>query len=508
MAIATEKGMVPPGADPTRRLRSEQDAFIRYEPAPLTALTRLSSYPWLVVGTVCIGAFMGQLDTSIAQLVLPTLETAFHSPLRMVSWVSLAYLLALAGTLPIFGRLADMVGRKVLYTGGFLLFVLGSALCGLAPTLPWLIAARVFQALGAGLLQANSLAIITTAVGPERRGRALGIQGAAQAIGLSTGPALGGLLIQTLGWRWVFWINVPFGLLGVLLGWLVLPRTQALAPRQRFDWQGALLLAPALTALLLALSEGRYWGAVSPATLGCVGVGAVALVLFIRRERSAVSPLIDLALFRSAAFTAGNLAGLLSYGLLFGLFFLLPFTLQRADHTSPFVAGLILTAVPLALGVAAPVAGALSDRFGPRPLTVTGMLLAGIAIVLLSRAGAGALLPVTGALVLFGAGQGLFTAPNNSAIMGAAPATRVGAAGGILNVTRTLGTSLGVALATLLLSWRLAVHAGHSESTASAPGALVTAASHDTLVAFALMAFVAAGISLMRIDDTRMKREG
>jgi MFS family permease len=179
------------------------------EPPPAPVIAGSRHYMWFVVGTICIGAFMGQLDASIAQLVLPTLERFFHARLSLVSWVALAYLLALAGTLPFFGRLADMFGRKLLYTGGFVVFMAGSALAGYAPTLTFLIGARVFQAMGAGLLQANSVAIITAAAGPARRGRAIGVQGAAQAIGLSTGPALGGLLIQSLGWRWVFWINVP-----------------------------------------------------------------------------------------------------------------------------------------------------------------------------------------------------------------------------------------------------------------------------------------------------------
>ena len=248
--------------------------------------------------------------------------------------------------------------------------------------------------------------------------------------------------------------------------------------------------------------EGRHWGGASPLTLGCLGIGIITAALFVRRERAAPAPLVDLSLFRSAAFGAGNLAGLLSYGMLFGLFFLLPFTLERGDGVSPASAGLILTAVPLALGVAAPLAGALSDRIGARPLTVTGMLLAGVALVLLSRtAGTGALPAVAGALLLFGAGQGLFTAPNNSAIMGAAPAGRVGVAGGILNLTRTLGTSLGVALAALTLSWRLASRAGHPEGTATAPPALVAASGRDTLAIFAVVALVAAGISFVHGDD-------
>ncbi|HZS86543.1 MAG TPA: DHA2 family efflux MFS transporter permease subunit [Chloroflexota bacterium] len=471
------------------------------EPAPLRWLARRPAYPWFVVGTVCIGAFMGQLDASIAQLVLPTLETTFHARLSAVDWVALAYLLALAGSLPIFGRLADMVGRKLLYTGGFLVFVAGSALCGFAPTLGFLIGARIFQAIGAGLLQANSVAIITVAAGPRHRGRAIGLQGAAQAIGLSVGPALGGLLIQVLGWRWVFWIAVPAGLLGAALGWLVLPRTAGLRRDQPFDVGGALLLAPGLTALLLAVNEGRRWGWTSAPLLVCAVAGALLLALFVWHERRTPSPLIDLRLFDRPVFSAGNLAGLLSYGILFAIFFLLPFALERGYGQTPLQAGLLLSAVPLALGLVAPLSGRLSDKIGARPLTVAGMLVAAGALVALAQAisGRGATLPgVVAALAAFGLGQGLFTAPNNSAIMGAAPAERLGVAGGLLNVTRTLGTSLGVAVATVVFADRLAAAAGRAISTVTAPRGAVLAGVHDTLLLFAALAMVAAGISLVR----------
>ena len=201
------------------------------EPPPARAVARLPSYRWLVVGTVCIGAFMGQVDSSITQLLLPRLESDFDARLATVSWVAVAYLLAMAAFLPIFGRLADILGRKLLYTGGFLLFVLASALCGLAPNLPVLIAFRVVQGIGAALLSSNSVAIVVAAAGEERRGRALGVQAAAQAVGLSAGPAIGGLVLDLLDWRWVFWINVPVGLVGAVIGWFVLPQTRDLTER-------------------------------------------------------------------------------------------------------------------------------------------------------------------------------------------------------------------------------------------------------------------------------------
>jgi EmrB/QacA subfamily drug resistance transporter len=471
------------------------------EPPPAQIVARHPSYWWFVIGTVCIGAFMGQVDSSIAQLLLPRLELEFNARLSTVSWVAVAYLLAMAAFLPIFGRLADMMGRKLLYTGGFLLFVLGSALCGLAPSLPVLIGFRVLQAIGAALLSSNSVAIVVAAAGPERRGRALGVLSAAQAVGLSAGPAIGGLVIDLLDWRWVFWINVPFGLVGTVMGWFVLPPTRDLPDDDRFDWRGALLIAPALTALVAMLNEGYAWGAMSPLFLGCGVLAVVLLMLFVRSERRAAAPLIDLTLFRSAAFSAGNGAGLLAYAALFGLFFLMPFVFVRVYQDSILAAGLRLSIVPVMLGIVAPLAGALYDRLGARALTASGMLVCMGALVLLFAAMDGtpeSALPVMLALAVFGVGQGLFISPNNSAIVAAAPPSLTGEAGGLLNVTRSLGISIGVAAASSLLAWRLAVLTGGGHNTLHAGARDLLSASRDVIVLLGAFAAVAGALSLTR----------
>ncbi len=411
------------------------------EPPAAAIFARAPSYRWLVVGTVCIGAFMGQVDSSITQLLLPRLESEFDAQLSTVSWVAVAYLLAMAAFLPIFGRLADMLGRKLLYTGGFLLFVLSSGLCGLSPNLPVLIAFRVLQGIGAALLSSNSVAIVVAAAGKEMRGRALGIQAAAQAVGLSAGPAIGGLVLDALDWRWVFFINVPVGLAGTIMGWFVLPSTKDLPADTRFDWKGALLIAPALTAVMTVLNEGYAWGATSPLLLGAALAAVVLLVLFIRCERAAQAPLIDLALFRRRAFALGSIAGLLSYAVLFGLFFLMPFMFVRVYEDSILAAGLRLCIVPVLIGVVAPLGGVLYDKVGARLPTVLGMLIALASLVMLGAVLDGArdgLASVMLALALFGVGQGLFVSPNNSAIVAAAPASLTGEAGGFLNVNSCL----------------------------------------------------------------------
>jgi EmrB/QacA subfamily drug resistance transporter len=471
------------------------------EPPPAQIVARLKSYRWFVVGTVCVGAFMGQVDSSIAQMLLPRLELEFGARLSTVSWVAVAYLLAMAAFLPIFGRLADMVGRKLLYTGGFLLFVLSSALCGLAPSLPVLIAFRVVQGIAAALLSSNSVAIVVTAAGPARRGRALGVLSAAQAVGLSAGPALGGLVLDMLDWRWVFWINVPVGLAGTVLGWFVLPPTKNLPDDVRFDWKGAFLIAPALTALVAVLNEGYAWGATSPALLGCALLAVILLTLFVRSEQRAAAPLIDLTLFRQSAFSAGNIAGLMCYAALFGLFFLMPFIFVRAYRDSTFAAGLRLSIVAVMLGVVAPVGGALYDRLGSRLLTVTGMLICVGALALLFAVldGAPGSLPlVMLALAVFGIGQGLFISPNNSAVVAAAPASLTGEAGGFLNVTRSCGISIGVAAASSLLAWRLAVLTGSGHNTLHAEAHHLLSAGRDVIVLLGSFAAIAGVISLAR----------
>jgi EmrB/QacA subfamily drug resistance transporter len=471
------------------------------ERPPARAIARRPYYRWLVIGTVCIGAFMGQLDASIAQLVLPVLERDFAVHLSAISWIVVAYTLTLAVFLPIFGRLADLYGRKMLYTMGFLLFILGSGLCGVAPGLIFLVGFRVLQAIGAALLQTNSIAIVVTAAGAEHRGRALGVQAAAQAVGLSAGPALGGFLIHMLSWRWVFWINVPFGLFGALVGWFVLPQTGALAGDRRFDWQGALLLAPALFALLLLISEGHIWGAASPAFAGCATLPVLLLPLFARWERKEPAPLIDLALFRRHAFWAGNVAGLLAYALLFGMFFLMPFVFARAYHENPLIAGLRLMTIPAALGLVSPASGALYDRAGPRFGRIAGMGLCFLACVLLAltmNGSAASLSPIMAGLAILGVGVGLFTSPNNSAVMAAAPAERIGQAGGILNTMRSFGTSFGVAAATAVLAWQLGVTTGRTGDTLHAPPPALLAAAHDVLAMFALFALLAGALSAIR----------
>ena len=477
-------GPPPAASAPPRGLQ-----WLLTEPRRPEPIRNSPQAPWFVVAAVCIGAFMGQLDASIVTLAFPTLRHAFGAPLADVQWVGQAYLLVLIGLLTAVGRYADMLGRKLLYTYGFVIFILGSALCGAAPSLPALIGFRVFQGVGAAMLQANSVAIIASAVPPGRLGRAIGVQGAAQALGLALGPAAGGLLITLGGWRLVFFVNVPMGVLGTVLAWLLIPRSRHLAARRPFDWPGLGLFLPAVTALLLAISFGDRAGWGSPAILGGFAAAALLLAAFAARERRTAHPMLDLGLLRRVPFSAGIASGLLSYLVLFGILTVVPFYLEIARHTLPATAGLQLLAVPLGLGLIAPAAGRVADRIGARPLTAGGMIVTAVMLAasIAARGDTGLFLL---ALAIAGAGLGLFTPPNNAAIMGAAPPHQSGMASGILNLTRGLGTSLGLAVAGLVYTL------GAGEGRATAAGA---AAGYDgAALLLAAVALAAAGIASLR----------
>jgi EmrB/QacA subfamily drug resistance transporter len=404
---------------------------------------------WLVLATVCIGAFMNQLDASIVTVAFPTLQRDFHDSLGAVTWVGLSYLLVLVGLVTGVGRMSDMLGRKLFYTYGFVVFILGSALCGSAPSLGALIAFRVLQAVGAAMLQANSVAIIVLALPRDRLGRGIGIQGAAQALGLALGPTVGGLLIALGGWRLIFFVNVPAGIVGTVMAWYLIPRSRHLQARVPFDWLGLGLFMPAIAAFLSAISFGNSAGWSSPIILGLFATSAVLGWAFIRRQRHTASPMVDLSLFKRVPFAAGIASGLLSYLVLFGTLFMVPFYLERALHLSPGRAGLLLGVMPIALGITAPFAGRLAERVGARPLTVAGMAIAAGAmgtLILAHDSTAGIVVE----LIILGIGLGMFTPPNNAAIMGSVPRAQSGVASGLLNMTRGLGTAMGLAFTSLV----------------------------------------------------------
>ncbi|MGH9305210.1 MAG: DHA2 family efflux MFS transporter permease subunit, partial [Acidimicrobiales bacterium] len=419
------------------------------EPARPTSIRERPNAYWFAVATVCIGAFMGQLDASIVTVAFPTFEREFHAGVGPVTLVGLSYLLVLVTLITAVGRMSDMFGRKLVYIYGFVVFIVGSALCGLAPDLYSLIGFRMLQAVGAAMLQANSVAIVVLAVPRERLGRAIGIQGAFQALGLAIGPSVGGLLIALGGWRLIFYVNVPAGLIATVMGWYLIPRSRNLSPRVPFDWSGLAVFVPSVGGLLAGVSLGDRLGWETPAVIAMFAAAVLGTVAFIHHEHRCRFPMLDLSLFRSVPFSAGISSGLLSYMVMFGSLFVVPFYLERSLAESAGQAGLVLAVMPVLLGLTAPIAGRSAERLGARPLTMAGMLLSAAGLGMLAFAHHPLGLVIV-ALAVLGVGLGLFTPPNNAAIMGSVPRAQAGVASGVLNMTRGMGTAMGLAFASLV----------------------------------------------------------
>ncbi len=474
---------------------------------PTQRVTQRGNYIWLVVATVCVGAFMAALDASIVNVALPDLGTYYHAG-STVGWVLISYLLTLATMLTLFGRAADLFGRKPLYTLGFLVFIVGSAACGAAVNMTMLIVSRVFQAAGAAMLQANSVAIITAAVPSNMRGRAIGFQGSAQAIGLSVGPAVGGALIGLFGWRAIFYVNVPVGLLGTLAGALILPKDRLATKRAVFDWLGTALFSPSLVAVMLGLEQGDAWGWTSFPVLGLFALALILGAVFVWWERRTSAPLIDMRLFKIPVFTIGNFTGLLSYLVMFGVLVVMPYYFERVGGYPTALVGLIMTPVPLGMTLAAPTAGRLADQLGSRLLTTVGMGLTGLGAlftaVTVSMAPHVALLVIE--LFMVGVGLGVFTPPNNSSVMGSLPSSRLGVGGGILNMARSLGMAMGTAVSLSVLAALLAARG--ADLLGGGPHRAWIPALHDTILLLVALSVVAALLSFLRASSDRQSHSG
>lgn len=413
-----------------------------------TAEPRITTNKWLTLLVMAPGVFIGNLDTSIVNISLPTMAQTFGVPLNgLIEWVVIAYLMVIAASVLTFGRLADIVGRKPLWIVGMLVFTIGSALCGLAPTLLWLVIARGFQGLGAAGMMAVGPALLTGAFPAHERGRALGMNAVTVALGISVGPALGGIVVQHLTWHGIFYINIPLGCIGLLLAFWLLHERRVYQPRP-VDIPGAIFLAIGLVTLTIGVSFAQEWGWHSwrlPVTLILCLLALGSLIVV---ESRAAYPIIIPALLRNRRFIAANASLILSMLALFSASVLLPFYLEDVRAFSPAQAGLLLTPLPLTIAICATGAGAIADRLGTRWLAAGGLATACLGLILVSQLKpSSALWEIIGCLIVIGLGQALFQSPNNSALMGAVSPHQQGSAAGFMATSRIVGQSLSVAIA-------------------------------------------------------------
>ena len=428
---------------------------------------------WVVFVILAVGIFMATLDSSIVNISLPTIARFFGVPLSgAVEWVIIAYLVVTAGVLLTVGRIADTIGRKPIWAAGLIIFTVGSAICGASVSLGMLIAARALQGLGGAFIMAISPAMLTSAFPARERGRALGMNAVIVALGVSVGPTLGGIITQNFSWRWIFYVNVPLGIIGIIATLRVL-RESGKRGEGRFDPAGALLLAIGLVGLTLGLSFGQEWGWNSPLLISTLVISALGFTGLIFVERRVAHPIIDFVLLHSRVFLSANISLILNFLALFAVSFMLPFYLEELRGYSTLQAGLLLTPLPLTIAVIAPFSGTLADRIGTRWLASGGLAIACIGLIFISQLNAqSSTFDIIWRLVFTGAGQALFQSPNNSALMGAAPRDHQGSASGFLATGRVFGQSVSVALAGAIFT---------SLGGATAGVALISNQFHPTL---------------------------
>ncbi len=431
------------------------------------SMQKINSRMWTTL-TISIGVFMSTLDASIVGISLPTIVQSLNTDMKAVAWVVMAYLIIITGCLLLMGRLADLLGRWKVFLLGFLIFTLGSAFCGISPTVHLLIGSRMIQGLGASALMAIGPAIMTTAFPEKDRGRTLGLLGSVVSLGFITGPLIGGFLIEHLGWRSIFFINLPIGAIGSFLSLKTLKGDGPIS-RVDLDLRGALLFFLFITSLLCFLN--RVGGESGPFFWGWIMLALIFLVLFIIIEHRSSSPLFDLNIFKKQLFISSLGASFLSFWMNGAHNFVIPFFLQNIAGYSPSKVGLLIFPVALTIMVMAPIGGRVSDKIGIRVPATLGLTLTFLTIssfVFLD--GEVNDVEILWRQVALGIGIGFFNPANNSAIIGSLPKANVGVASSFLALSRNLGMVIGVAFAEMVVAFRSSATSTSAGSSPSLEG--------------------------------------
>jgi EmrB/QacA subfamily drug resistance transporter len=402
---------------------------------------------WWTLAAVAFGLFMIMLDNTVVNVALPSIQHSLHLRISELEWVVAGYALTFGAFMLTGGKLADLFGRRLMFVAGLVIFTGSSLACGLAGSASVLIAARVVQGLGAALMNPATLSIITVTFPPRQRGTAIGIWAGVSALALAIGPLVGGLITERVNWNWIFFINIPIGVIGILAAFAFVKESRDMSHEQRPDTPGLVTSALGLFSLTYALIEANNYGWTSGRILAAFAVAAASLVAFVLLELHQRLPMLELGLFRNGVFSGANLVMLLVGLAMFGVFFYVSLYVQQVLGYSPVQAGASFLPWTLLIIVLAPQAGRLADRLGPRGLVSGGMLVLAGSLALFSRMGVNesfwGLLP---AMLLGGIGMSATMAPVTAAAMGSVRPDKAGVGSAVLNSMRQVGGSLGIAV--------------------------------------------------------------
>ncbi len=414
----------------------------------------------LILLNVVLMTFMACLDGSIVNVALSDMSKKLSVSTGAITWVVTAYLAVIAATILIFGRLGDMLGKTRIFKWGIIGFTAGSLMCGLADSFMFLVAARIVQGIGAAAFMATNQGIITHVFPANERGRALGISGTFVALGTMVGPPLGGFIVDSFSWKYIFLINLPIGIFTYIFGMKVLP-VSAKNSSEKIDVKGAVFFSMSILSLFVSISLGQEIGYGKPAILSGFVIALITFVIFIKVERKIEAPLLELNLFKNTLFTLSIFCGFISFLAISCSNIIQPFYLQDAMKYSSSATGLIMVSSPLLLAIVAPLSGHMSDKIGSESLTFAGLLLTSLGLFLMAMLNLHTSLVV---LIIFIAvmaiGNGMFQSPNTSLIMSTVPRNRLGIAGSINALVRNLGMVTGISLSTTLLYNRMSSKLG------------------------------------------------
>jgi EmrB/QacA subfamily drug resistance transporter len=421
----------------------------------VTFLTEVNR-KWWTLGALCFALFMIMLDNTIVTVALPSMQADLEATLTELEWVVNAYSITFAVLLLTGGKLADMYGRRRIFILGLIVFTVTSLACGLANTADFLIVARAFQGAGAALMMPATLSILAATFPVEERGTAIGIWAGVSGVALAIGPLVGGLLVQGIDWRWIFYVNIPVGVLGVFATLALVSESRDTSTDQSLDVLGLLAAAVAVFAFAFALIEANSYGWTSATIILLFVVSAVAIAVFIALELRQRRPMLELDLFRNPTFTGANVVSAMIFCSLFGFIFFMSLYLQNILGYSPIETGAAFLASTIAIMFAAPISGMLTDRYGPRWPMFTGMMMFGVGLLFLARIDETSnfwdMFPW---FVMGGLGFGLVVAPSTAAILGSVSVDKGGVASGVMQSFRQLGGGLGVAICGAIVAAQL-----------------------------------------------------
>jgi EmrB/QacA subfamily drug resistance transporter len=442
---------------------------------------------------------MIMLDNTVVNVALPAIQRDLKIGVSELEWVVNGYALTFAVLMLTGGKLADMLGRRRMFIVGLAIFTGASLACGLAGSAGFLIGARIVQGAGSALMNPATLSIITATFPPRQRGMAIGIWAGVSAMALAIGPLLGGILTQQISWGWIFFVNVPVGILAILVARIAIDESRDTSREQKLDLPGLLTSAVGLFALTYGLIEANKYGWTSGRILGLFALCALALAVFVVIEMRSRLPMLDLSLFRNPTFAGANLVMLLVALAMFGVFFFVSLYMQNVLGYSPTQAGAAFLPMTVLIVLIAPIAGKLSDRIGSRWLMGTGMILVSASLLIFSRLGLGSSFwHIFPGLIVGGLGMALTMTPTTAAAMGSVAIDKAGVGSAVLNSMRQVGGSLGIALMGAIVVSYVSV-------PAKSPQALpqfVDGLQHALLVAAAI-AFVSAVVAVTLVRQMR-----